>query len=134
MKRWIPVLLAVLQTLLPLTSFAADEAAGVKPETTTLYRAAREQVDKLGTSPAAKYAADVIGEAKTSVAQAQAGLEAGNDQTTRAAAERAILQAKLALAVTEERVAAEKTAAAQKELASLEQRLSAILAGKGEQP
>ena len=134
MKLWRQLALVALLALAPAAAWTADEAAGVKPETTTLYRAAREQVDKLGATAAAKYAPEVIEQAKASIAQAQNGLEAGNDTTTREATERATLQAKLALAVTDERIAAEKTVAAKKDLTSLEQRLTTILAGKGDQP
>ena len=134
MKCWRHLALAALLTFAPAVTSTADEAASVKPETTALYRAAREQVDKLGTTAAAKYAPETIGLAKQSIASAQSGLEAGNDKATREGAERAILQAKLALAIADERVAIEKTAAAKKEFAWFEKRLNGILAGKGEQP
>lgn len=134
MKQWKTLMAAMLLALVPVAVWSADETAGVKPETTSLYRTAREQVDKLNTTAAAKYAPEIIKQARESIAQAQQGLEAGNDRRTRELAERAILQAKLALAASDERIAAEKTAAAKQELAILEQRLSAILAGKGEQP
>ena len=134
MKHWRVVPLVVLLALAPAAVWSADESAGVKPETTSLYRTAREQVDKLNTTLAAKYAPELIGQAKTSIDQAQKGLEAGNNRITRESAERALLQAKLALAVSDERIAAEKTAATRTELAGLEQRLNTILAGKGEQP
>lgn len=134
MKHWILLILVVLLSLAPAAAWSVDQAAGVTPETTSIYRAAREQVDKLGATTAAQYAPEVINQAKESITLAQKGLEAGNERVTRESAERATLLAKLAVAVTEERLAAEKTAAAQKELTSLEQRLSTILAGKGEQP
>jgi hypothetical protein len=134
MKHWKPLALAALLALAPAAAWTAEEIGGVKPETTALYREAREQVDKLATTPAAKYAPEAIEQAKQSIAIAQKGLEAGNEMTTRDGSERAALQAKLALALADEGIAAEKAAAAQKELAGLEQRLSTIMAGKGEQP
>ena len=124
-------------TLLALTAgfaFAADDAGGVKPETTALYQKAKDQVAKLNGTPAAKYASEVVEQAAANLEAAQNGLQQGNDRITRQSSELATAQVKLALALTDERIAAEKTAAAQKELAQLEQRLEAILAGKGEQP
>lgn len=120
--------------LMPVFSFAADEAGGVKPETTALYQKARDQVTKLNGTPAAKYAPEVIEQAAANIEIAQNGLQQGSDLATRQASELAATQVKLALALTDERIAAEKTAAAQKELIQLEQRLAAILAGKGEKP
>ena len=132
-----PVQLCAAVALLALTAgfaFAADEAGGVKPETTALYQKARDQVDKLSGTPAAKYAPEVIEQAATNLKTAQNGLKLGDDRTTRQASELATAQVKLALTLTDERIAAEKTAVAQKELTQLEQRLEAILTGKGEKP
>lgn len=132
-----PVRLYATVTLLALTAgfaFAADEAGGVKPETTALYQKARDQVGKLGGTPAAKYAPEVIEQAAANLETAQQGLKQGDDRATRQASELASIQAKLALALTDERIALEKSAAAQKELTQLEQRLASILAGKGEKP
>jgi outer membrane murein-binding lipoprotein Lpp len=123
-----------LLALMPVFSFAADEAGGVKPETTALYQKARDQVTKLNNTPVTRYAPEVVEQAAASIEAAQNGLQKGNDRATRQASELATTQVKLALALTDERIAAEKTAAAQKELAQLEQRLEAILAGKGEKP
>lgn len=123
-----------LVTLLTGFSWASDETGGVRPETTALYQKARDQVTKLQNSPAARYAPEIIQQAVASIETAQNGLKAGNDQATRQSSELAATQAKLALALADERIAAEKTAAAGKELNQLEQRLSTILAGKGEQP
>jgi len=134
MKNWKALALAALLAFAPATAWTADEMGAVKPETAALYRAAREQVDKLATTPAAKYAPEAIEQAKQSIAAAQVGLEAGNEKTTRDGSERAALQAKLALALADEGLAAEKAAAAKKVLTGLEQRLNAIMAGKGEQP
>ena len=132
-----PIQLYAAVTLLALTTgfaFAADEAGGVKPETTALYQKARDQVTKLNGTPVAKYAPEVVEQANTNIETAQTGLQQGNDRATRQASELATSQVKLALALTDERIAAEKTTAAQKELAQLEQRMEAILAGKGEKP
>lgn len=132
-----PVRLCAAVTLLalvPVFSFAAEEAGGVKPETTALYQKAKDQVAKLNGTPAAKYASEVIEQAAANLEAAQNGLQQGNDRATRQASELATAQVKLALALTDERIAAEKTATAQKELTQLEQRLEAILAGKGEKP
>lgn len=132
-----PVQFCAAVALLALTAgcaFAADETGGVKPETTALYQKAKDQVAKLNGTPAAKYASEVVEQAAANLEAAQNGLQQGNDRATRQASELATAQVKLALALTDERIAAEKTAAAQKELTQLEQRLEAILAGKGEQP
>lgn len=126
-----------MMPLLALASsavWAADEPAGVKPETTALYRAAREQVDKLATTPAIKYAPEVVAQATKAIAAAQSGLESGNDSSTRYGAEQASLTARLAIALADQRIATEKATAVRKELSGLENRLNLILAGKGEQP
>ncbi len=132
-----PVQFCAAVALLALTAgfaFAADETGGVKPETTALYQKAKDQVAKLSGTPAAKYAPEVVEQAAANLEAAQNGLQLGNDRTTRQASELATAQVKLALALTDERIAAEKSAAAQKELTQLEQRLETILAGKGEKP
>lgn len=132
-----PVRCYATVALLTLTAgfaFAADEAGGVKPETTALYQKARDQVAKLSGTPAAKYATEVIEQAAANLETAQNGLKQGDDRATRQASELATTQVKLALALTDERIALEKSAASQKELTQLEQRLASILAGKGEKP
>lgn len=134
MKYWIMSAWIILISLLPVIGWSVDEAAGVKPETTALYREAREQVEKLALTSAAKYAPEAVTQSKQSLAEAQSGLEAGNDTATRDGSERATLQARLALALAEERIAAEKVAAANKELNELNNSLQLILSGKGEQP
>jgi len=127
-------MMLVLATCVSGPGWAAEEAGGVKPETTALYQKARDQVSKLSSTPAGTYAPEIIKQATEQIEAAQNGLKTGNDQLTRQAAELATTQAKLALAATDERIAAEKTAAAAKELKQLEERLAAILAGKGEKP
>lgn len=132
-----PVRCYAAVALLTLTAgfaFAADEAGGVKPETTALYQKARDQVAKLGGTPAAKYAPEVIEQAVANLETAQNGLKQGDDRATRQASELATTQVKLALALTDERIALEKSTASQKELTQLEQRLASILDGKGEKP
>lgn len=132
-----PVRCYAAVALLTLTAgfaFAADEAGGVKPETTALYQKARDQVAKLSGTPAAKYAPEVIEQAAANLETAQNGLKQGDDRATRQASELATTQVKLALALTDERIALEKATASQKELTQLEQRLAAILDGKGEKP
>lgn len=124
----------VVLLLLTVFTCAAGEGGGVRPETTALYQKAKEQVSQLQNSPAARYAPEAVEQARQSLATAQSGLEAGSDKETRDGSERAALQAKLALALADERAAAEKTASLRKELAGLEQRLNLILSGKGEQP
>jgi len=132
-----PVRCYAAVALLTLTAgfaFAADEAGGVKPETTALYQKARDQVAKLSGTLAAKYAPEVIEQAAANLETAQNGLKQGDDRATRQASELAATQVKLALALTDERIALEKATASQKELTQLEQRLASILAGKGEKP
>lgn len=124
-------------TLLVLAAglaFAAGETGVVKPETSALYQKARDQVVKLNSTPASKYAPEVIEQATANIEAAQNGLKLGDDRATRQASELATIQAKLAMTLTDERIATEKSAAAQKELNQLEQRLTSILAGKGGKP
>ena len=134
MKSALTLLLSAMLTMVYILSFAADEAAGVKPETTAIYKTAREQVEKLSASQASKHAAETVRQAQASIEAAQKGLESGNDRTTRNASEMATLQARLAIAISDEKIASEKTIAAKRKLAGLENRLNLILAGKGEQP
>lgn len=115
-------------------TFAADEAGGVKPETTALYQKAKEQVARLNGTPAARYAPELIEQASANLEIAQNGLQQGDDRTTRQASELVTVQVKLAQALSEERIATEKSEAARKELSQLEKRLETILAGKGEKP
>lgn len=128
--RWLTagVLLSVVMTC---AAFAAEEG-GVLPATMEKYQRARAQVEALPGSAAAKYAPEAVQAASASIAAAQEGLKAGSDNQTREAVEKALLQVTLATVLTEERAAAEKTAAVRKELANLEQRLAAILTGKGD--
>jgi exonuclease VII large subunit len=125
---------AIMLSLVATLSWAANETSGVKAETTALYQKYRDQVAQLASTPAAKYAPEIIEQAKAQIDSAQNGLKQGNDRATREAAELAGIQVKLALATTDERIAIEKTKSNQNELAQLEQRLAAILAGKGEKP
>ena len=76
----------------------------------------------------------MIEQAAANLETAQNGLKQGDDRATRQASELAATQVKLALALTDERIALEKSTASQKELTQLEQRLASILAGKGEKP
>lgn len=134
MKYWRFTAWIFLMFFLPPAVWSAEDAAGVKPDTAALYRTAREQVDRIGTTQAAKHAPDTVAQAQKSISEAQAALETGNDEATRSNAERATMQVKLALALTEERISAEKLSSVKKELADLEQRLQRILSGKGDQP
>ncbi len=131
-KQWLVLLVPVLLTVCVQAGGAAEERGGVQPATMEKYQKARERVDALSGAPAATYAPEVIKEAAKSIASAQEGLKAGNDKTIRESAEMALLQATLAGVLAEERAAAEKTAAAKSALDKLEQRLAAILAGKGD--
>ena len=124
----------IMLSLVATLSWAANETSGVKAETTALYQKYRDQVAQLASTPAAKYAPEIIEQAKVQIDSAQNGLKQGNDRATREAAELAGIQVKLALATTDERIAIEKTKSNQNELMQLEQRLAAILAGKGEKP
>ena len=133
MRKLLPVfLVSVLLAVSASGSFAADESAGVQPATMEKYQKVRERVEALPASPAAKYAQEVVKEANKSLASAQDGLKAGNDKATREFAEMAMLQVTLAGVFADERATAEKTAAAKDALEKLEQRLAAILAGKGD--
>lgn len=126
-------LAAVLATV-PATAWTAEEQSGVKPETASMYRAARDQVERLSGTKAAKYAPEAVEQAKTTINAAQRGIESGDEKAARNSTEAASLQTKIALALADERMAAEKTDATRKELAALEKRLTTILSGKGEQP
>lgn len=111
---------------------AADESGSVQPSTTEKYQKVRKQVEELQNSPAGKRAPEVAGQARQSIAKAQEGLKGGNDKTTREYTEMAGLQVVLAGALAEERDAAVTTENARKLLASHENRLEAILSGKGD--
>jgi hypothetical protein len=134
MKSVLSTLILSLLFLMTSLALAAQDTAGVKAETTALYQKAREQVSKLAGTPAARYAPEVVKKAEASLESAQNGLKLGNDRTTRQASELAVSQVKFAQVLADERIAAEKTATALKELTELEQRLATILAGKGEKP
>lgn len=111
---------------------AAQEAGGVQPATMEKYQKARERVEALPGTPAAKLAPETVEAAAKSIAAAQEGLKLGSDKATRESVEMALLQITLANVLAEERAAAEKSTAAKAELDGLEQRLAAILAGKGD--
>ncbi len=112
--------------------YAADEQGGVQPATMEKYQKVRERVEALPGTQAAKYAPEMIRDANKSLAAAQDGLKAGNDNATRESAEMAMLQITLAGVLTEERITAAKTALTKDAMEKLEQRLAAILAGKGD--
>jgi len=112
--------------------YAADEQGGVQPATMEKYQKVRERVEALPGTLAAKYAPEMIRDANKSLAAAQDGLKAGNDNATRESAEMAMLQITLAGVLTEERITAAKTALTKDAMEKLEQRLAAILAGKGD--
>ncbi|MBI2353587.1 MAG: DUF4398 domain-containing protein [Deltaproteobacteria bacterium] len=133
MRKRASVLLVPLFLLVcSQAAVAAEEAGGVQPATMEKYQKARERVEALPGTPAAKYAPEAIEAASKSIAAAQEGLKAGSDKATRESVEMAILQVTLAGALAEERAAAGKSAGAKAELDRLEQRLAAILAGKGD--
>lgn len=134
MKVWKRYLCIGALLLLPVPVCAADPSPGVRPETTALYQKARDQVAGLAGTPTATRAADVVAQAAARVEAAQSGLKEGNDRTTREASELALVLVKLAQATADERGAAEKVAAARRELDALELKLASILAGKGERP
>jgi len=131
-KQWLVLLVPVLLAVCVQAGGAADDAGGVQPVTMEKYQKARERVEALPGTPSATYAPEVVKEAAKSLALAQEGLKAGNDKATRESVEMAQLQVILAGVLAEERVAAEKSAAAKVALDKLEQRLAAILAGKGD--
>lgn len=112
--------------------YAADEQGGVQSATMEKYQKVRERVEALPGTQAAKYAPEMIRDANKSLAAAQDGLKAGNDNATRESAEMAMLQITLAGVLTEERITAAKTALTKDAMEKLEQRLAAILAGKGD--
>jgi hypothetical protein len=116
--------------VLSCTAFAAEEG-GVLPVTMDKYKKAREKVEALSGTTAAKLAPEAVEAAGKSIRAAQAGLKSGSDKATRESVEMALLQVTLADALADERATAEKTVAARDNLEKLEQRLAAILAGKG---
>lgn len=131
-KQWSVLLVPVLLAVCVQTGGAADEAGGVQSATMEKYQKARERVEALPGSPAATYAPEVVKDAAKSIAAAQEGLKTGNDKATRESVEMALLQVTLAGVLADERASAEKSAAAKVVLDKLEQRLAAILAGKGD--
>lgn len=132
-KLWLyQVLLALLLcTIAPVCN--ADSGA-VSPATMDKYQKAKKQIEELGKSSAVKYAPEMVAAAHASMESAQNGLKSGVESQTLEAVEMAILQAKVASALVEERIAAEKAEAAKRELSAFEKRLSAILSGKGDMP
>jgi len=112
--------------------YAADESGTVQPSTTEKYQKVRGQVEALVNLPAGKGAPEVVEQAGKSIATAQEGLKIGSDKMTREYTEMAALQVVLATALTEERDAATATENARKLLVSNENRLAAILSGKGD--
>lgn len=131
-KRIAVLLVPVFLFVCGQAVFAAEDAGGVLPATMEKYQKARERVEALPGTAAAKYAPEAIEAANKSISAAQEGLKLGSDKATRESLEMALLQVTLAGTLADERAAAEKTAAAKAELESLEQRLAAILAGKGD--
>jgi hypothetical protein len=117
-----------------IASVCHAENGGVKPATMEKYQKAKQQVEELAKGSASKYAPEIVTAAHASIDLAQNGLKAGSENQTMEAVEMANLQVKLAGALTEERVAAEKSEAAKRELLAFEKRLEAILAGKGDTP
>lgn len=135
MKNWkLNLSMVVTALLVPVLAGAAEPTAGVKPETTALYQKARDQVSRLTGTAAAKHAPEIVDQATAQVELAQTGLKDGDDRKTREASELALVQVRLAQATTAERLAAAKSETTAKELATLEQKLADILAGKGEKP
>lgn len=127
-------ILAVIITtavFLPCVVCGAEES-GVQPATMEKYQRVKLQVEKLPSGKAQKYASEVIGQTRKSIAAAQDGLKTGNDKLTREYTEMAALQVTLAGVLAEEREAAEKADAARKRLDELNARLSRILTGKGD--
>ncbi|HPX60508.1 MAG TPA: hypothetical protein PLN25_01895 [Deltaproteobacteria bacterium] len=127
-------ILAVIITtavFLPCVACGAEES-GVQPATMEKYQRVKLQVEKLPSGKAQKYASEVIGQTRKSIAAAQDGLKTGNDKLTREYTEMAALQVTLAGVLAEEREAAEKADAARKRLDELNARLSRILTGKGD--
>jgi hypothetical protein len=111
---------------------AADESGAVQPATTEKYQKVRNQVEALVNLPAGKRAPEVVEQAGKSIATAQEGLKSGSDKMTREYTEMAALQVILATALAEERDAATATENARKLLTAHENRLTNILAGKGD--
>lgn len=125
---------AVVMAAVVMLSFPAhaDDTGGVQPATMEKYQKVKQQVEALAGTPAASLAPEVATEAARSVAAAQEGLKAGNDRVTHEAVETALLQVTLARVLADERLSAGKTSVVRAELEKLEQRLAAILAGKGD--
>ena len=111
---------------------AAEESGTIQPATTEKYQKVRKQVDELANLPAGKRAPEVVEQAKKSIATAQEGLKSGNDKKTREYSEMAALQVLLTAAMAEERDATASAENARKVLVSHENRLTAILSGKGD--
>ena len=125
---------AVVMAAVVMLSFPAhaDDTGGVQPATMEKYQKVKQQVEALAGTPAASLAPEVATEAARSVATAQEGLKTGNDRVTHEAVETALLQVTLARVLADERQSAGKTSVVRAELEKLEQRLAAILAGKGD--
>jgi hypothetical protein len=113
------------------TAFAV-EGGGVLPATMEKYQKTKEKVEAMAGTTVAKYAPEAIEAAEKSIVAAQEGLKSGNEMVTAQQVEMTLLQLTLAVALADERAAAEKTAAAAAKLQKTEQLLADILAGKGD--
>lgn len=108
-------------------------AEGISPATMENYRKTKVTLEQLFTAKAGIYAKDILEGARRNLARAQEGIEAKKEKAARQALEMTALQMEQAEAKAQEREAAEKTAVTRAKVDKLEQKLTNILAGKGDE-
>ena len=121
--------------ILLFLSFSASSlwaADGIRPATMEKYRQVKATLEQMGKAKVGIYARDILDGAQRNLARAQEGIDAKSEKMAGRALDMALLQIEQAKSRGEEKEAAEKTAVMRAKVDKLEQRLSNILAGKGE--
>lgn len=108
-------------------------AGDIAPATMDKYRQIKSTLSQIAKAKEGIYARDIVESAQRTLARAQEEIDAKREKSTREALNMAELQIAQAKAKVEEREAAERTAVTRSRVDKLEQRLSAILSGKGDE-
>ncbi|MDQ5986193.1 MAG: hypothetical protein CSYNP_01912 [Syntrophus sp. SKADARSKE-3] len=123
---------AFILTIFFSTNFAMA-AGDIAPATMEKYRQIKSTLSQIAKAKEGIYAREIVESAQRTLARAQEEIDAKRDKSTREALNMAELQIEQAKAKVEEREAAERTAVTRSRVDKLEQRLSAILSGKGDE-
>lgn len=97
------------------------------------YSKAKADLEQLFQSKAGTYAKDVLESARRSLTRAQENIEAKKEKAARQALEMTSAQLEQARARADEREAAAKTAVTRAKVEKLDQKLSNLLTGKGDE-